>query len=65
MEVKEMKKASSEALKQATMEARGELLSLREALSAHQLLQVRKVRKARKQVARLKTFLGSLNKKVN
>lgn len=54
---KELKTASSEALKKALQEAEDELRSLRSSLAAHQLTQVRKVRAVKKRVARIKTFL--------
>lgn len=54
---KELKTASGEALKKALQESEDELRSLRSALSAHQLAQVRKVRAVKKRIARIKTFL--------
>ncbi len=58
MEVKEMKKATTEALNKARREAENELRSLRAAMSSHQLSQVRKIRVAKKTIAKIKTFLN-------
>lgn len=57
MDEKELKNASPEALKKALHEAEDELRSMRSALSAHQLAQVRKVRVVKKTIARIKTIL--------
>jgi ribosomal protein L29 len=57
MDEKELKNASAEALKKALQAAEDELRSMRSALAAHQLAQVRKVRAVKKTIARIKTFL--------
>jgi len=57
MDEKELKNASPEALNKKLAEVEGELRSMRSALSTHQLSQVRKIREAKKLVARIKTIL--------
>jgi ribosomal protein L29 len=58
MEVKEMKKTTAANLLKVKRETEDELRSLRAALAAHQLSQVRKIRAAKKTIARIKTFLN-------
>jgi len=57
MEDKDFKKASPEVLQKTLREVQDELRGLRAALSAHQLAQVRKIRVAKKKLARIKTYL--------
>ena len=57
MDEKEIKNASPEALKKMLSETEAELRGMRNSLAVHQLTQVRKVREAKKQIARIKTFL--------
>lgn len=57
MENKDLKKASPEVLNKVLQEVQEELRGLHASLSAHQLSQVRKIRVAKKTVAKIKTYL--------
>ncbi|MFA6131854.1 MAG: 50S ribosomal protein L29 [Patescibacteria group bacterium] len=57
MEDKDLKKASPEVLKKALRESEDNIRGLRASLSANQLSQVRKLRVAKKTIAKIKTYL--------
>jgi len=57
MEDKDLKKASPEVLNKVLQEVQEELRGLHASLSAHQLSQVRKIRVAKKTIAKIKTYL--------